>query len=261
MSLALLDTAGGNASMSLSASTKPCPRCNAVLPAQVAFCSACGCQFSAPSGPGAVSAPAGGQSTLQAPVQPQQPAMPGYPLPGQPGAAGHAPVAAAPRPWQGVSKKLLAVIVIAAVLALGIPGYFIFGGHGGSSLFVDRHGMPGNIPLPSGATFKVSTDVSGTKEWYWAVDSPNTPTALRDFYQSNLSSNGWTNIQTDGDASDYDVSGCQGNQLVFVSMATFAIDVHGAQGSDPRTISGPSGGSAMRILVSSDPTDLSNYCS
>lgn len=257
--------------MTSSGPTKACPRCNSVLPAQATFCGACGWQFSAPAGPPAASAPAGGptapgawpqsQPTAQAPVQPQPPAMPGYPLPGQLGAAGYAPVAAAPRPWQGVSKKLLAVIVIAAVLTIGVPGYFIFGGHVGSSLFVDRHGMPGNIPLPSGATFKVSTGVSGTKEWYWTVESPNTPTALRDFYQSNLSSNGWTKIQTDGDASDYDVSGCQSNQLVFVSMATFAIDVHGAQGSDPRTISGPSGGSAMRILVSSDPTDLSNYCS
>lgn len=255
--------------MSLSGPTKACPHCNTLLPAQAAFCGSCGLHFSAPSGPAAASASSGpaapgvwpqSQPTAQAPVQPQQPAMSGYPLPGQPGAAGYAPVAAAPRPMRGIPGKLLAVILVAAVLTIGIPGYIILGGHGGSGLLADRHGMPSNVPVPSGATFKVSTDVSGTKEWYWTVDSPNTPTALRDFYQSNLSSNGWTKIQTDGDASDYDVSGCQDNQLVFVSMATFAIDVHGAQGSDPRTISGPPGGSAMRILVSSDPTDLSNYC-
>src|SRR5689334_11193956 len=94
-----------------------------------------------------------------------------------------------------ISKQLLAAIVVAALITLAVPGYFVFGGHGGAggNPFVDRHGLPGNVPLPDGVTFKAVEDASDSggaaKERYWLVASPNDATALRDFYQSNLPKN------------------------------------------------------------------------
>lgn len=179
--------------------------------------------------------------------------------PPSPGPMNATPGALTPAPQKGISKPLLAILVVAAVLTLGIPGFLIFGAHG-SSLFVDRHGLPSNVPLPSGATFKLVHDLSdssGTaKDWYWTVDSPNNPAALQNFYQSNLSSNGWTNINTRGSGNDYEVTGCQGNQAIYVAMSA-SLDVTDAQSSDPSTITGPSGGSALEILVGSQPDALS----
>lgn len=254
--------------MSLSGPTKACPRCNAALPAQAVFCGSCGWQFSAPASPAAASAPAVGQAAsgawpqsqpiAQASAQPQSPAMPGYPLPGQPGAAGYAPVAAAPK--KGISPKLLAVILVAAVITVGIPGYLVFGGQGGSGLLTDRHGLPSNVPLPSSATFKLMKDEGdnsgAAKAWYWTVDSPNDPSTVEQYYQSNLASNGWTNILHRGSDGDYEVTGCNGNQAVYVAMNA-SLSVYEAQGSDPSSITGPSGGSALDILVSSQPDTLS----
>ena len=244
--------------MTSSGPTKNCPRCNAVLPAQATFCGACGWQFSAPASP--AGAPAGGQPTIQAPVQPQQPAMPGYPLPGQPDAASYAPVAVAPAPRRGISIQLLAIILIAAVLTIGIPGYLIFDGHGGSGLLVDRHGLPSNVPLPSGATFKLFHDLSNSsgveKDWYWTVASPNDPASVQTYYQTNLASNGWTHLRLRGSDGDYEVTGCQGHQGIYVAM-NGSIEVTDAQGSDPHTIPAPAGGSALEILVGSQPDTVS----
>ncbi len=193
-------------------------------------------------------------------MQPQPSAAPDYPPPGQPGAAGYAPVAVAPAPKKGISKQLLAVILIAAVLTLGIPGYIVLGGHGGGGPFVDRHGLPSNVPLPSGATFKLFhdySDSSGTdKVWYWTVESPNDPATVQTYYQTNLASNGWTNLRLRGSDGDYEVTGCQGDQGIYLAM-NGAIDVSDAKGSDPHTIPAPAGGSALEILVGSQPDTVS----
>ena len=261
--------------MSLSGPTKACPRCNAALPAQAVFCGSCGWQFSAPASPAAASAPAVGQAAsgawpqsqpiAQASAQPQSPAMPGYPLPGQPGAAGYAPVAAAPK--KGISPKLLAVILVAAVITVGIPGYLVFGGQGGSGLLSDRHGLPSNVPLPSGVTFKAVEDASDSggaaKEWYWLVASPNGPTALRNFYQSNLPKNGWSHLVTRGSEGDYEVDGCGSHQGIYVEMVSDqSIDVDGAHGDDQRTLAPPAGGAILQMIVGNSESLLSyNKCS
>lgn|GEM_PF-3947596 len=108
--------------------------------------------------------------------------------------------------------------MIALVLVGGAAGFFVLGGH---NLFVDRHGMPGNVPLPNGATFKLMQNMnegSGitAQDWYWTVASPNNSTTLESFYQSNLASNGWTHIETGGptDSGAIEVDGCQPGRKV-----------------------------------------------
>lgn len=251
--------------MSVSGPTKPCPRCNTQLPLAAAFCGVCGWSFSAPAG----AAPAPVASVVQsipgsgpqsppapalAPLQPPQPVLAVYPLPGQPGAAGVPPGAGAPSPRQGLSRALLAIIVLAGLLTVAIPGFLVFGGHG-SSLFTDRHGLPGNVPLPSGATFQFM-DQDGTSsttgDWYWTVASPNTSDALRSFYQGNLNSNGWTVSKTLGSNGDYEFLACQGNQSLDVEMVdAYPLDVLAPQGNQPKEISPPAGGSVLRISLES----------
>ncbi len=240
--------------MSVSEPTKPCPRCNTALPAQAAFCGVCGWQFSTTSGPIAEPVPSvsmvapGGQPPGQAPIQPQQLFAPGS-----------APITVASTPPKSLSSKLLAIILIAAVLTVAVPGFFILNTGHGTNPFMDRHGLPSNVPLPGGATFKLMKDQSDTsgaaKAWYWTVESPNTPDALRTFYQSNLSSNAWSTILSRGSDGDYEVTGCNGNQALYVAMNA-SLSVYAAQGSDPSSITGPSGGSALDILVSSQPDTL-----
>ena len=257
--------------MSVSGPTKPCPRCNTQLPLAAAFCGVCGWSFSAPAG----AAPAPVASVVQsipgsgpqsppapalAPLQPPQPVLAVYPLPGQPGAAGVPPGAGAPSPRQGLSRALLAIIVLAGLLTVAIPGFLVFGGHG-SSLFTDRHGLPGNVPLPNGATFTFTYNLSDSSgagnDWYWTVAGPNDPATIQQFYQSTLPNNGWTHIQTRGSNGDYEVTGCQGNQGIYVAMST-SLDVSDAQGNTPSALTGPAGGSALEILVSSQP-DTRSY--
>lgn len=182
---------------------------------------------------------------------------PGGYEPPAPGLMTAAPGAIATTPPRGISKPLLAILVVAAVLTLAIPGsliFGIFGGHG-SGLFVDRHGLPSNVPLPNGATFKFmdKSDSSGTSgDWYWTVDSPNNPDNLRSFYQSNLSSNGWNTTKTLGSSGDYEFQACQGNQNLDVEMDS-TITVFSAQGNEPSMLPAPAGGSALRISLNSGP--------
>jgi len=63
------------------------------------------------------------------------------------------------------TKLLTALLMMLALLLAGC----------GSQ---DLHGLPSNVPLPNGATFKLMDNV-GTRgslhEWAWTLDSPNTP--------------------------------------------------------------------------------------
>jgi hypothetical protein len=162
-----------------------------------------------------------------------------------------------------ISKQWLAVIVIAALITLAVPGYLVFGGSGGGgNLFVDRHGLPGNVPLPDGVTFKAVEDESDSggaaKEWYWLVASPNDATALRNFYQSNLPKNGWPNLQTRGSDGDYEVDGCGSHQGIYVEMVSDqSIDVDGAHGNDPRTLAPPAGGAILQMIVGNSESLMS----
>ena len=208
--------------MSVSGPVKQCPRCNTQLPAQAAFCGSCGLSFASPAGAGF-------------------------------GAAS-----------KKISKQWLAVIVVAALVTLAVPGYLVFGGHGGSggNPFVDRHGLPGNVPLPDGVTFKAVEDASdsgGTaKEWYWLVASPNDATALRNFYQSNLPKNGWSHLVTRGSEGDYEVDGCGSNQGIYVEMVSDTpVDVDGAHGGDPHTLAPPAGGAVLQMIVGNSESLLS----
>lgn len=259
--------------MSFSGPTKYCPRCNTLLPAQAPFCGTCGLQFSAPSGPGAGSAPYGGQGAPGGWPQsqpgyppPAQPGYGGYP-PGQPGPAGYAPAAFAPPSKKGGSGKLIAIILIVVVVLGGaIGGFFYLRGHttSPSSPLFDRHGLPGNVPLPDGVTFKLQQTVTSQQgevddEWFWTVDSPNDPATVQKFYQSNLPSNGWTHVQTLGSSSEHIVIGCQSNQIVGALIDT-SVPVQDGQGKTTSTITAPSGGSALEIAMTSDTKAVLSTC-
>ncbi len=168
-----------------------------------------------------------------------------------------------PGPRQSLSRALLAVIVLAGLLTVVIPGFFVFGGHG-SSLLTDRHGLPGDVPLPNGVTFVLTDNVGAAgapaQEWAWTVASPNDSTSVRTFYQSNLPSNGWRVSKTLGSDGDYNVIGCKGSQAVFVAMNNTTLQVGGGQGTPQTTITAPAGGSTLQIITNSDPGFVSSYC-
>lgn len=117
--------------------------------------------------------------------------------------------------------------------------------------------MPDNVPLPNGATFKLMpTRDSKTQLWYWTVASPNDVTTAEKFYESNLASNGWTHIEVGGstELGAFQVVGCQGSEGVDVEIQPSFDDVPDQSGGNS-TITAPSGGSVLKIGVSSDPNN------
>ena|SRR5579859_953721 len=175
--------------------TKTCPRCTGLLPAQAAFCGACGWSFSAPAEPALAPVASGGQPVAPAlaPVQSQQLGMPGTPQSGPLGAPGFQHGISTSMPRKRLSTTLLAAMVLAAVLTLAVPGFFIVNGLNGHGLnpLVDQHGLPSDVPLPSGATFQAEIDQSNStgtlKTWYWTIENPNTHLLSRGSTRATLS--------------------------------------------------------------------------
>src|ERR1051326_3768332 len=66
-----------------------------------------------------------------------------------------------------------------------------------SSPLFDRHGQPGNVPLPGSCHFSAVRPLSDNGQnlgdvWFWTVESPNDPATLKTFYATHLPGDGWT---------------------------------------------------------------------
>ena len=264
--------------MAAGGPSKYCPRCNTVLPLESAFCGNCGYQFnlnqgSAPQGANyganygppqyvGQNAPGGwGQGQPAYPPQGQPgyppPGQPGYPPPGQPGFG----YPAAPlNKKKGGAGKLIALLLVLVIVGGGAAAWFLYLSPSKCSgpLF-DRHGLQSNVPLPgecafdshpatqtsssSGATFSADS-------WTWTVNG-SAPATVQQFYQDNLKgNNAWTKItpSTDQSTGQKNVTACQGNQLVFIGAGA-KLDITDSNGKTTRTLTAPSGGSALGIAL------------
>lgn len=129
---------------------------------------------------------------------------------------------------------------------------------------LDRHGLPANIPLPNGVTFVRMLTVTKTSgetdnEWLWTVASPNDPPAVQSFYQNNLPTNGWTNLQSGPNSTGaLVVGGCQ-NGAILGALIETAIPVGDNQGN-VTTVTAPAGGSALELITTTDAAVVAANC-
>ncbi len=293
--------------MSFGGPSKTCPRCNTVLPAQATFCGTCGYQFSAPAAQGAPSyapppytpqgapgyTPPGsspGYTPQGAPgfapqnppgfapqgapgfPPPAQPGYAGYPAPGQPAyPGGYAPVAAPPQKRGGAGRAIILLLVLIVLVGGGAAAWFLYlsPGHAGSPLF-DRHGLPGNVPLPDGVSYAnldktyTSTQDNVTisaQAWGWTVSGSNA-TSVQSFYETNLPKNGWTKVKTfNGDNGEKDVYACQSNQVLITGASDSKLQATDSNGNVTDTITAPPGGSALVTELSSSAELVQLLCS
>src|SRR5437588_3838151 len=143
---------------------------------------------------------------------------------------------------------------------------------------IDRHGLPDNVPLPNGVTFKsknvyvpfstgpvhlsnFSADcisIPTNNTWVWTVPSPSGPTQTQQFYQTNLPAKGWTSTRTHAACKGGNpvISGCQGtntSQILLVEIGS-TITLTDEQGHPTSTIVVLNGGTALAIaLVPNEP--------
>lgn len=217
-------------------------------------------QFPAPAAPGAPPQAAPGWPQSQPGAAPPAqtnygggfpPAQPGFGAfsPGQPGPV-YAPAAMLAPPKKGISTRLILIVIVVVLIGGGAAAYFIL--HGGSGSGSGQGGLPSNVPLPSAASFVTTQTITDPKsgasatEWFYTVASPNTPDAVAMFYQTNLPSHGWTQVQSYGDA----VIGCQSNEfLEAISAASF-----------PNRVTAPSGGSALEIVLTTGAAVSRSSC-
>lgn len=212
------------------------------------FCGNCGLQLTAaPQQVGAAPLPTMEFGTRLPPSMPQQP--PAYPPP--------IPPAKRSKAW-----LIIAIIVVLVVIGGGATAGFLLLHKGNTSAHqtpgatVDRHGLPANVPLPNGVTFKLQDSRQFTQtglgtaniaQWLWTVDKPNDPAAISTYYQNQLPNKGWTNIQNStGSNNTTQVLGCQGTQAL-LAQAGLTYQANGS------TITAPAGGSILELdLINSD---------
>jgi hypothetical protein len=161
-------------------------------------------------------------------------------------------------------SKLWIIIAIIALVVIGggaASGFLIL--HKGNTstqqtpgVTVDRHGLPGNVPLPNGVAFQLQDSRQFTQaglgtasiaQWLWTVARPNDPAALSTYYQNQLPGKGWSGIKNStGSNNTTQVLGCQSTQAL-LAQASLTYQANG------NTITAPSGGSLLELdLISSD---------
>jgi hypothetical protein len=205
------------------------------------FCGNCGLQLAAVPQP--VGAPP--RPTMEFGTHFAQ--QPVYPPPAPPAKRSKAPI-------------IIAVIVLLVLIGGGATAGILILKKGTAQqtpgATVDRHGLPNNVPLPNGVTFKLQDSRQFTQtglgtasiaQWLWTVDKPNDPAALSTYYQTQLPGKGWTNIQqSTGSNNTTQVLGCQSNQAL-LAQAGLTYQANG------NTINAPSGGSVLELdLINSD---------
>jgi hypothetical protein len=212
------------------------------------FCGNCGLQLaSAPQPVGAPPRPTMEFGTRLPPGMAQPP--PAYPPP--------TPPAKRSKLW-----IIIAIIVLLVVIGGGAAAGFLILHKGNTSTqqtpgaTVDRHGLPANVPLPNGVTFKLQDSRQFTQaglgtasiaQWLWTVDKPNDPATLSTYYQNQLPGKGWSGVKNStGSNNSTQVLGCQNTQAL-LAQASLTYQANG------NTITAPSGGSVLELdLVSSD---------
>lgn len=253
--------------MSVSSSTKLCPRCHTRLPAQMTFCHACGLQFSALDDDRAPFSRQGSETRWPSRSQP------GYSSSSQ-SSPDSAPLAVAARPKKkGRAGKIIALVLVLLVLVGGGAAWFLYvsPSHVDSPLF-DRHGLQSNVPLPDGISFaglkqtysapdlQTHTTIS-TEVWGWTV-SGSDMAALQTFYQDNLPKHGWTDVRLGSGFTPgaRDVVACQGTQELLIIAGNRKLDAPDVNGRVTATITAPSGSSALLIEVSSNSPSAQFVC-
>ncbi len=171
--------------------------------------------------------------------------------------------------WRISPGKLIALgLVLSVITAVAWVAFLSPSPGHTSSPFFNRHGLPGDVPLPTGATYfgQVSTsspaigapDITVTlATWYWTVPSPQDPISVSQFYQDHLPSSGWK-IKKNEDGSMF--SACQGNQFMTVGIGTH-VNAKTDQGKDA-VLDAPAGGSVISFFIdsSSDPNAQPLLC-
>src|SRR6185437_3351695 len=184
---------------------------------------------------------------------------------------GYAPPGAPPPKKRGAGGAIILILVLVVLIGGGSAAWFLFlnPGHPGSPLF-DRHGLPGNVPLPNGVSFsglkktytssQDNTNISADA-WGWTVSGSNAA-AVQKFYEDNLASNGWTKIHPlNGDNGEKDVYACQSNQVLITGASDTKLEATDENGKVTDTINAPSGGSALITELSSSPSIVQLLCS
>ncbi len=242
--------------MSVSGSTKTCPRCKTLLPARMTFCDSCGLQFAA--------------SDYDATSLERQGSPERWPSRGQPGYmaadnldSGPYPGEVAAPPKKGGAGKIIVLsLVLVVLVGGGAAAWFLYlsPSHSSSPLF-DRQGLQSNVPLPNGTSFAglkktysaldalTNTTVSADA-WGWTV-SGSDAAAVQKFYQDNLPKNGWTKVKlANSDQGRKGVTACQGSQVLLITASSTKLEAIDANGHVTDTITAPSGGSALIIELS-----------
>ena len=180
------------------------------------------------------------------------------------GAGGPVPVARSRRPKLWLIVTLLVVVVlvgggVAGLLLLRSPKPAASGQPGVTD---QRQGLPASVPLPAGVSFQLkdtktfsppgpALGTANIHEWVWTIGSPNTPTALGQYYQDNLPPKGWSNIRKSSSKEVTQRTGCQGNQVLMMQASTTYVSTTAS--GKVTTVTAPAGGSVLVInLAQSD---------
>jgi hypothetical protein len=249
--------------MSVSRSTKLCPRCQTLLPARTTFCGSCGLPISALDDD-ATSRERHGSQTW-------------WPSKSQRGdtssGPGSAATAVAARPKKGRAGKIIALALVLLVLGGGGAAWFLYlsPSHVDSPLF-DRHGLPGNVPLPDGTSFAGLRQTAGASDpqtrapisadfWGWTV-SGSDAAAVQTFYHDNLPEHGWTNVKfsNDSEQGKMGITACQSGQVLSIVASGKKLEVTDVIGYVTNTITPPGGGSALLIEMINSPRAAQVFC-
>ena len=181
------------------------------------------------------------------------------------------PVPAPPRRQMRGCLFLLLLYLLAALIGSGVAFgvYFLKGAlptsaapgipapSASPTYVVDRHGLPNNVPLPADAVFQLQQTRHLTPkgqapipytQWYWTLPSPNTPTAVQQFYLAQLPQQGWTASQQPSQGRRQEVGACQGTQLLIIA-ADVSLEVSDDQGIFLQPVIAPPGGAALAIVL------------
>jgi hypothetical protein len=223
--------------------------------------------------------PAGFVSQSQPGFAPQGPG--GFAPPAQPGGYSGPPVAGGPMPAVPPRRpKLWLIVTLVVVVVLvggGAAGFFLLRGHkspapGQPGVTDQRQGLPANVPLPAGVSFQLKDTktfsppgpglgTANINKWVWTIGSPNTPTALGQYYQDNLPPKGWGNIKKSSSKEVTQRIGCQGNQVLVMQASTSYVSTSAS--GKVTNVTAPAGGAVLVInLAQSDnPLLVQALCS